>query len=72
MSSGSGTNPDGITANIAKSTDANVANSTDTAADITREYNASKHYEFKGTVFEGPTTFSTPLCFVFRWDIACD
>jgi len=64
MSSGSGTNPDGITANI--------ANSTDTAADNTREYNSSKHYEFKGTVFEGPTTFSTPLCFVFRWDIACD
>ena len=60
MSSGSGTNPGGITANS--------ANSTNTTAHNTRAYNASKHYEFNGTVFEGLTTFSTPLCFVFRWN----
>jgi hypothetical protein len=63
MSSGSGTNPSDITAD--------GANPTDTAAHNTRAYNASKHNEFNNTVFEAPTTFGTPLCFVFRWGIAC-
>ena len=62
MSSGSGTNPGDITADS--------ANSTNNAAHNTRDYNDSIHYEFNGTVFEAPTTFSTPLCFVFRWNIA--
>ena len=63
MSSGSGTNPGDITANS--------ANSTNTAALNTRTYNASKINEFHEPAFNAPTTFGTPLCFVFRWDIAC-
>jgi hypothetical protein len=60
MSSGSGTNAGDITANS--------ANSSNTAANAndTRAYNASSHVEIDGSVFKGPTTFGTPLCFEFR------
>jgi len=63
MSSGSGSNLGDITANSAKSTN-KVAHKTST-------YNGSKVNEFNDTIFKGPTTFGTSLCFVFRWDIAC-
>ena len=63
MSSGSGTNHGDITADS--------ASSTDTAALNPCTNNASKIYEFNKPVFNGPTTFGTPLYFVFRWDIAC-
>jgi len=55
MSSGSGTNAGDATAG---STD-----SADTAAHGDRVYDNCNHYEFIGTVFEAPTTFSTPLCY---------
>jgi len=69
MSSGSGTNPGDITANSANPT--NTADPTNTAALNTRTYNASKINEFHEPAFNAPTTFGTPLCIVFRWDIAC-
>jgi hypothetical protein len=62
MSSGSGTNAGDITANN--------ANSTNTTAHDTHAYHASSHVEIDGSVFNGRTTFGTPLCFVIRWDIA--
>jgi hypothetical protein len=63
MSSGSGTN--------AADTTANSANSTNTAVHNTRTYEYSNLIEIDRSVFKGPTTFGTPLDFVFRWDIAC-
>jgi len=57
MSSGSGTNPGDITANS--------ENSRNTTAPNTRTYNASRINEFNEPAFNAPTTFGTPLCFVF-------
>jgi hypothetical protein len=62
MSSGSGTNAGDITANS--------ENPTSTTTHNTHIHNASKHYDFTNSAFNGPATFGTPLCFVFRWDIA--